>query len=167
MIDNINYWLGDAMVILLVAVAAMGILLAVSCLKKLKKNSGEAFIYFTLSVFLWTLHWIWAVYPPPSSILFHAPLDFWEWLVYLFAPALVLVFLIHAAYWYAISGGWPALIRIFLGLSLACLLYMLGQNWPIYIKGALPILWVYFLWRLEFSVSMKRKHLMIVSRRLI
>ncbi len=167
MINNIYYWSGDAMVILLVAVAAIGIILTVTSLKKLRKKSGESFVYFTLSSFLWALHWIWVAYPPPSSILFHSQPGFWEWLVYLFSPALVLVFLTHAAYWYATSGGWPALIRIFLGLTLACLLYMLGQNWPMYLKGALPVIWVYFLWRVEFSMRIKRQLLMLVSKRLL
>ncbi len=167
MTHNIDYWLGDTMVIVLIAVAAMGIMATVTFFKKFKKNSGEAMVYFTLSAFLWALHCIWISYAPPESILFHSSLGFWQWLVYLFSPAIVIVFLAHAAYWYARSGGWPALIRIFLGLTLACLLYMLGQDWPIHVKGALSLLWVIFMWRLEFPPKPKRPPFIFVTRRLL
>jgi len=167
MTHNIDYWLGDTMVIVLVAVAAMGIITGISFFRNLKKNTVEALIYFTLSAFLWALHLIWISYAPPSSMLFSTSLDFWQWLVFLFSPALIIVFLVYSMYWYARSGGWPAIIRIFFGVTLAYLLYMLGQNWPEQVKGVLSLLWVFFLWRVEFPAKPKRPAFFFVTRRLL
>jgi hypothetical protein len=167
MMHTIDYWLGDTMVIVLVAVAAMGISTAIAFLKGIKKQTTEALIYFTLSAFLWTLHMIWIFYAPPESILFHHVPDFWQWLVFMFSPALIIVFLIHAAYWYAKSGGWPALIRTFCAVTLAGLLFMFGQDWSISLKGALTMIWVVFLWRVEFPRKHKRPAFIFVTRRLL
>ncbi len=167
MTHNIDYWLGDTMVMVLVAVATMGIMTGISFFKSLKKNSVEALINFTLSAFLWSLHFIWIAYAPPSSILFSASPNFWQWLVFLFSPALVIVFLAYAMYWYAKSGGRPALIRMFFGVTLACLLYMLGQNWPEPVQGVLSLLWIFFLWKVEFPAKPKRPALIFVTRKLL
>lgn len=167
MTHNIDYWLGDSMVIVLVAVAAMGILTGISFFRSLKKKSLEAMIYFTLSTFLWALHWIWMSFAPPESILFNHSVGFWQWLVYLFSPALIIVFLVYSMYWYAKSGGWPAMVRIFFGVTLACLLYMLGHNWSDALKGILSLIWVFFLWRVEFPSKPKRPAFLYVTRRLL
>ena len=167
MTHNMEYWLRDPMVMVIIVAAAMGIIATVAFFKRFKKNSGEAMVYFTLAAFLWALHFIWISYAPPESILFHSSIGFWQWLVYLLSPALVIVFLSHAAYWFAKSGGWPALIRIFLGLTLVCLLYMLGQDWPIHLKGTLTLLWAFFMWRVEFPSKPKRAPFIFVTRRLL
>ncbi len=167
MTQNIGYWLQDTMTTVLITIAALGIIVTVSFFKNIKKKPAEAMVYFTLSVFLWALHGIWISYAPPESILFHSSIGFWQWLVYLLAPALVLAFLIHAAYWYAKFGSWPALVRIFLGLTLICLLYMLGEAWPIHLKGTLTMLWVFFMWRLEFPPKTKRTPVIYVAKRVI
>jgi hypothetical protein len=167
MTQTIGYWLGDTMAIVLIAVAALGIMATITSFKRLKKNSGEAMVFFTLSAFLWALHCIWISYAPPESILFHASIGFWQWLVFLLAPALALVFLIHAAYWYAKFGSRPALIRIFLGLTLVCLLFMLGQDWSMHLKGTLTLFWIFFMWRVEFPPKPKRAPFIFVTRRLL
>ncbi len=167
MTHNIDYWLGDAMVMLLVALAVVGIMTGISFFRNLKKKSVEALINFTLSAFFWSLHFIWIFYAPPTSILFSASPNFWQWLVFLFSPALVIVFLVYAMYWYAKSGGWPALIRIFFGVTLGYLLYMLGQNWSEPFKGILTLLWVFFLWQVEFPAKPKRPTFAFVTRRLL
>ena len=165
MTQTIGYWLGDTMTIVLIILAALGIITSVSFFKNFKKKPGEAMVYFTLSVFLWALHSIWISYAPPESILFHSSIGFWQWLAYMISPALVMVFLINAAYLYAKIGSWPALVRIFFGLTLVCLLHMLGQNWSVYFKGALTLLWVIFMWRLEFPSKRKRTPFIYVARR--
>ncbi|MGH8014655.1 MAG: hypothetical protein ACREBV_00505 [Candidatus Zixiibacteriota bacterium] len=164
---NIDYWLGDTMVLVLIAVAVVGISTSLACLRNLKKSNFDALIYFTLSTFFWALHMIWINYAPPESILFNTTLSLWQWLVYLFSPALIVVFLLHAAYWYAKTGGWPALVRVFCAVTLGCLLYMIGQNWTMEIKGFLALLWVFFLWRVEFPRKAKRPAFIFVTRRLL
>jgi len=167
MTQNIDYWLGDTMVDVLITVAALGTICSVAFFKGLKKNTVETLIYFTLSAFLWALHFIWISFAPPESILFHASINFWQWLVYLFSPALVIVFLVYSMYWYAKSGCWQALVRIFFGVTLACLLYMVGAHWPEAVKGILSLMWVFFLWRVEFPSKPKRPAFVFVTRRLL
>lgn len=167
MTHNIDYWLHDTMVIVLIVVAAMGIMTGISFFKRFKKNSLEAMIYFTLSTFLWTLHWIWISFAPPESILFNHSIGFWQWLVYLFSPALVIVFLVYSMYWYAKSGGWPATVRIFFAVTLAFLIFMVGQGWSEPLKGSLSLIWVFFLWRVEFPSKPKRPAFIFVNRRLL
>jgi hypothetical protein len=167
MTHTIDYWLGDTMVMVLVAVGALGISTALGFFRNLKKKKTESFLFFTLSAFLWVLHLIWIFYAPPESILFHNVPDFWQWLVYMFSPALVTVFLVHAAYWYAKTGGWPALVRIFCGVTLAWILYMLGQDWSISFKAVISIVWIFFLWKVEFPRKPRRASFIYVTRRLL
>ena len=170
MMNNFDYWLGDTMVLVLIAVAVMGISTALAMFRKLKMkdNKPEALIFFTLSSFFWALHLIWINFAPPESILFNMSVGFWHWLVFLFSPALIIVFLIHAAYWYAKTGGWPALVRVFCGVTLACILYMLGESWSTSLKGTVAMLWTFFLWRIEFpSNRRKRPAFIYVTRRLL
>ena len=168
MTQNIEYWLGDTMVIVLITLATLGLMAAIASLKSFKKNSVESIIYFTLSAFFWTLHLIWIIYAPPESILFCCvSIDIWYWLVYLFSPALAIVFIIYSMYWFAKSGGWPALLRIFFGVTLPCFLYMVGQDWSIVIKGMLSVTWFYFLLRVEFPPKPKKPQFFFVTRRLL
>lgn len=168
MTENIGYWLGDTMVIVLISMAALGLITGIASLKSFKKNSVEALAYFTLSAFFWALHLVWVFYAPPDSILFCCiTINFWNWLVFLFTPALVIVFVLDSMYWFVKSGGWPALIRLFFGVTLPCLVYMVGQEWSVVIKGSLSVLWVYFLFRVEFPPKPKKPAFVFVTRRLL
>ena len=152
------------MVIVLITMAAMGLLTGIASLRSFKKNAVESLVYFTLSAFFWALHLIWVFYPPPESILYCCvSINFWSWIVFLFSPALAIVFLINSMYWFAKDGGWPALMRLFFAVTLPCFLYMVGQEWSIVVKGFFGLVWTYFLIRVEFPPKPKKPAFVLIS----
>ena len=44
-------------------------------------------------------------------------------------------------------------VKVFFGLTLLCYLYMVGQSWPIDVKGILTIIWLTMLFKTELSVA--------------
>lgn len=168
MTQNIEYWLGDTMVLVLIAMAALGTITAIAAFLNAKKNSIESAIYFTLSAFFWALHLIWVFYAPPESILFCCiKINFWNWSVYLLSPALMIVFLIRSMYWFAKEGGWQALIRLFFAVTLPYFLFMVGSEWSIVIRGFFGLVWTYFLLRVEFPPKQKKPSFVFAARKLL
>jgi len=168
MYEQIDYWLGDMMVMILIMLAVLGMFMAVGALRAFRTNLTAAFIYATLSLFCWTLHFVWLVNAPDESILFYlVDMSAARWLVFIFAPALVILFLTSGAYWYAKEGMVEALPRLFFGLTLLLLLYMLGVDWPLEFRGLLSFFWAAFLLATEFPYSDKKPIFVYQVRRLL
>jgi len=168
MSEQINYWLGDIMVVILMILAALGMFMAVGAVRTFRTNLTATFIYGTLSLFFWTLHFVWLANAPDESILYYfVDMSAATWLVFIFAPALVAVFLASGAYWYAKEGMREALPRLFFGLTLLCLLYMLGVDWSVQFKGLLSFFWVTFLFATEFPYLNEKPTFVYQVRRLL
>ena len=168
MYEQIGYWLGDMMVMILIMLAVLGMFMTVGALRTFRTNLTAAFIYATLSLFCWTLHFVWLVNTPDGSILYYfADMSAAKWLVFIFAPALVILFLTSGAYWYAKEGLVEALPRLFFGLTLLLLLYMLGVDWPLEFRGLLSFFWAAFLLATEFPYSDNKPIFVYQVRRLL
>ena len=168
MYEQIGYWLGDMMVMILIMLAVLGMFMTVGALRTFRTNLTAAFIYATLSLFCWTLHFVWLVNTPDGSILYYfADMSAAKWLVFIFAPALVILFLTSGAYWYAKEGMVEALPRLFFGLTLLLLLYMLGVDWPLELRGLLSFFWAAFLFATEFPYLDKKPTFVYQVRRLL
>ncbi|MCH8027051.1 MAG: hypothetical protein IID63_02895, partial [candidate division Zixibacteria bacterium] len=148
--------------------AVLGMFMTVGALRTFRTNLTAAFIYATLSLFCWTLHFVWLVNTPDGSILYYfADMSAAKWLVFIFAPALVILFLTSGAYWYAKEGMVEALPRLFFGLTLLLLLYMLGVDWPLEFRGLLSFFWAAFLFATEFPYLDKKPTFVYQVRRLL
>ena len=168
MYEQISYWLGDMMVMILIMLAVLGMFMTVGALRTFRTNLTAAFIYATLSLFCWTLHFVWLVNAPDGSILYYfTDMSAARWLVFIFAPALVILFLTSGAYWYAKEGLVEALPRLFFGLTLLLLLYMLGIDWPLELRGLLSLFWAAFLFASEFPYSDKKPTFVYQVRRML
>ncbi len=94
MYEQIDYWLGDTMVLILIFLAALGMLMAVSAVRTFRTNLTATFINGTLSLFLWTVHFVWLANAPQESILYYCvEMNAAKWLVFILAPAMIAVFL--------------------------------------------------------------------------
>jgi len=168
MYEQIDYWLGDIMVMILIILAVLGMFMTVGALRAFRTNLTAVFIYGTLSLFFWTLHFVWLANAPDDSILYYyANMSAAKWLVFIFAPALVILFLTSGAYWYAKVGMAEALPRLFFGLTLLCLLYMLGVDWPLEYRGLLSFFWAAFLLATEFPYLNEKPTFVYQVRRLL
>jgi len=168
MYEQIGYWLGDIMVMILIILAVLGLFMMVGALRSFRTNLTAAFIYGTFSLFFWTLHFVWLANAPDDSILYYfANMSAAKWLVFIFAPALVALFLTSGAYWYAKEGMLEALPRLFFGLTLLCLLYMLGVDWPLEFRGLLSFTWAVLLLATEFPYLDKKPNFVYQVRRLL
>jgi len=168
MYEQIGYWLGDIMVMILIILAVLGMFMAVGALRAFRTNFTATFIYGTLSLFFWTVHFVWLANVPDVSILYYCvDMSAAKWLVFIFAPALVALFLTSGAYWYAKEGMGEALPRLFFGLTLLCLLYMLGVDWPLEFRGLLTFFWATFLLATEFPYSNEKPTFVYQVRRLL
>ncbi len=168
MYEQIYYWLGDIMVVILMILAALGMFMAVGAVRTFRTNLTATFIYGTLSLFFWTLHFVWLANVSDESILYYCvDMSAAKWLVFIFAPALVALFLTSGAYWYAKEGMGEALPRLFFGLTLLCLLYMLGVDWSVQFKGLLSFFWGTFLFATEFPYLNEKPTFVYQVRRLL
>ena len=168
MYEQIGYWLGDIMVMILIMLAVLGMYMTVGALRAFRTNLTAAFIYGTLSLFFWTLHFVWLANASDESILYYCvDMCAAKWLVFIFAPALVTLFLTSGAYWYAKEGLVEALPRLFFGLTLLLLLYMLGVDWPLEFRGLLSFFWAAFLFATEFPYLEEKPTFVYQVRRLL
>lgn len=168
MTQNIEFWMEDTMVLVLVAMAVLGLISAIASFRNFKKNSFVSVIYFTLSMFFWGLHLIWIFYIPPESILYCCiSLNFWNWAVFILAPALITVFLLDGMYWFAKEGGKPALFRFFFAVTLTYFLYFIGQDWSLSTRAFFSLVWLFFLVEVEFPQKPKQYATFHLPRRIL
>ena len=168
MYEQIDYWLGDTMVMILMILAVLGMFMAIGALKNFRENLTATFTYGTLSLFFWTVHFVWLANAPQDSILYYATdMGAAKWLVFIFAPALVAVFLTSGAYWYAKKGTKESLPRMFFGLTLLLLLFMIGVDWTVEIRGLLTFFWCTFLLATEFPYIDEKPTLVYQVRRML
>lgn len=80
-------------------------------------------------------------------------LDSWAWLVSLLAPALVALFLGRGLFNFARYEGHEGLVKLFFGLSLFCLVFMLGSHWPMDVRAILTVTWVAVLFKVELAIA--------------
>ncbi|MCH9024920.1 MAG: hypothetical protein IH931_06260, partial [candidate division Zixibacteria bacterium] len=153
---------------ILIILAVLGLFMMVGALRAFRTNLPASFIYATLSLFFWTVHFVWLANVPDASILYYyTNMSAAKWLVFIFAPALVALFLTSGAYWYAKEGVLEALPRLFFGLTLLCLLYMLGVDWPLEFRGLLSFFWAAFLMATEFPYLDEKPTFVYQVRRLL
>ncbi len=121
-------------------------------LRELKSLRLEGVFYLTLAGFFAAVH-IYYFYnlPVDSPVAYWlSQMNFWDWSVEFFAPAVIILFLVLGLISFGFSRYRAGLIKIFFGLTLVCYLFMVGDAWPVDVKGIIALVWS-FLW---FSVEL-------------
>ena len=150
--SQIEILLTDGSTLLLMGLAAATMFFAMAGLRELKNHCMEGLLYLTLALFFMCAHLLFFYNIPSDSLLAsYAHLDFWRWLAVVLAPALIGLFIAVGLYRFICAEQTQALVGIFFGLTLLCLLYMLGSSWPADARGILVLIWSLFWIQTEVS----------------
>ncbi len=124
-------------------------------IRELQVKRLDGFLYLALSLFFFVAHFLYLFnLPDKTPIGSSENLDmFWQWLVSVFAPALIALYLVVGIYNFILAHVKLGLVKMFFGLSLICFLYLLGQNWAVDIKGILTVLWCLVWFDVEFQTA--------------
>jgi hypothetical protein len=80
-------------------------------------------------------------------------LNFWQWLIAFFAPALITLYLLFGFFNMLMSKVKLGLVKIFFGLTLLCYLFMLGGNWPLDVRGIITLIWIGLWFDVELGLT--------------
>jgi hypothetical protein len=124
-------------------------------LRILRDEDLEGRLFIALSIFFFCAHLLYLVNLPPGNPLtaLASEADIWSWLVVLLAPVLITVYLPFGLHSFLQRRVRPGLVKVFFGLTLLCYLYMVGQSWPIDVKGVLTLIWCLTWLNVEFSTA--------------
>jgi hypothetical protein len=136
----------------LVAAALFFIMVGI---RDLSFNHHDGYLYVVLGLFFMGCHFFLLLNLPAFQGTDAGTVQnlslVWHWLVTIFAPALIGLFLLIGLYNFVITQVKIGLTKIFFGLSLTTFLFWLGQSWAIDVKGVLTLLWT-IVW---FDVEMQ------------
>lgn len=143
----------DTSFILLVGLLVGSIFFIITALRSLREDHMEGTLYGAVAIFFATAHIYYLLnIPHDSSAAFVIPmLNLWSWLVMLFAPALVILFLLYTLINWMMARSKAGMFSLFFGTTLAGLLFWLGTQWPLDVRGVLTATWAFFF----FSVQLE------------
>ena len=100
----------------------LGVFFVVLGVREIREDRPEGFLYLTVALFLTIAHAVLLdnLVSANSSLAAVDNLTVWLWLVALFAPALVGIFLLRALFNFAVSQGRDGLVKLFFGMTLIC-----------------------------------------------
>jgi hypothetical protein len=124
-------------------------------LKILQDEDLGGMLFIAFSIFFFCAHLLYLFNLPPGNPLtaIASEVNFWSWLVVLLAPVLIALYLLFGLHSFLKSRVRPGLVKVFFGLTLLCYLYMIGQSWPIDVKGVLTLIWCLTWFNVEFSTA--------------
>lgn len=140
--DVLNIFSQGSYLILLGTVTA-AVFFAMTALHELQSRHLDGLVYLVLAVFFVAAHFIYLSELPAKTmaLLTDQPMSVWLWLSLFFAPALICLFILFGVFRLMFSSTQAGLVKIFMGLTLLCYLYMLGPDWPVDVKGILTLVY--------------------------
>lgn len=133
----------SAPLLYLSATIAAALFFLMTGLRELNRTRREALLYVSLGVLFFAGHFYYLT-GLPATTEFGSTSNLglvWQWLTYIFAPALIALYLLIGLYNFAVTQVKLGLVKIFFGLSLSAFLYWLGQDWAVDVKGILTLIW--------------------------
>lgn len=124
-------------------------------IRELKEICLEGLLYLTTAFFFLAAHFLYLFNLPHTGELayFLAHLNFWVWVVLIFAPALIVMFIILGLVSFIFENYRGGMTKIFFGLSLLCYIYMLGTTWPVDLKAIVTIVFTYIWFQIELETA--------------
>jgi hypothetical protein len=133
----------------------LGLLFVLLGLRELQEDRPEGYLYLMIAIFMAVAHAVlldnFISSTPALTVL--GPVNIWLWLVFLFAPALIALFVLRSLVNFALYQGRDGLFKLFFGLTLLCFVFMLGDQWPIDVRGTLIIIWIAFFFKTEMAIA--------------
>ncbi len=142
-----NGLLADWSFLLLCGMVTAALFFLMVGLRELRSLRLEGFLYLMLAIFFGSCHLYYLFNLPidAPSAFWLSKISFWDWCVQIFAPALIVLFLLLGIVNFGFSRFKAGLIKIFFGLTLVCYLFMVGIAWPTDVKGVMAVVWS-FIW---------------------
>lgn len=134
MVSELNSIFLDFTVVLLWALLAGGLFFMMAGFRELKSSPSQGSLLMTLACFFVLGHFlVIATLADGTQTLSGV----WDWLASMLAPALIALFLASGVINLVRLQVHQGLVKTFFGLTLVCYLYMLGQYWPMDVRGIL------------------------------
>lgn len=112
-------------------------------IRDIKFGHYDGLVYIALSLFFVGAHVVFLFTGKADNTLFSfaSRLDFVSWFVLLFAPALVILYLIFGLYSFIRNNLFEGFARVFFGTTLIGFLYIIGLDWDVSLKAFLTMLY--------------------------
>ncbi len=145
----------DSSFMLLVGLLVGSIFFIITALRSLREDHMEGSLYGAVGLFFAAAHVYYLLnIPPDSQAAFVIPvLNLWSWLVLLFAPALVALFLLYTLINWIMARSKAGFFSLFFGLTLACLIFLIGKEWALDIRGILVATWAFFFFAVQLETA--------------
>lgn len=151
----LEYIFAGSSSLILPGLIAAALFFAMAGLREIKENCLEGFLYLALSLFFSLAHFFLLSNTTSASFISQAVAKpgFWDWLVSLLAPALIVLYLGFGLLNILAARFREALVKTFFGLTLACYLYLIGSHWPVDVRGILTLIWCGTWFDLELKTA--------------
>ncbi len=112
-------------------------------IRDIKLGHYDGLIYLALSLFFIGAHVVFLFAGRADNTLFSfaSRLNFLSWFVLLFAPALVILYLVFGLYNFIRMNLFDGFARVFFGTTLIGFLYFIGLDWAVSLKAFLTLLY--------------------------
>jgi hypothetical protein len=153
--QTISQILAEGSVAQLSGLVGLAIFFLIIGVREIKHEHPQGFFFLTLALFFVVGHFYQLSSLPDNvlALVYGENLGVWAWLVAVFAPALIALFIVRGLIGFAFSQGRAGMVRLFFGLTLICFIYMLGADWAVDVKGILTVVWLTVLFRLELDTA--------------
>jgi hypothetical protein len=127
----------------LTGLLAAGLFFARMAISEIKSDHFDGLAYIPLALFFIGIHIVFLFVGKPQNTLFSfaSRLDLISWFVLLFAPALVVLYLLFGLYDFIRMNVQNGLVRLFFGMTLVAFLYLIVPGWPMLFKALLTMLY--------------------------
>ena len=148
---------GQASTYLLSGLVAAALFFIMAGVRELSHDHHEGYLFVVLGLFFMGAHFFLLMNLPAFQGADAGSVQnlslVWQWLVMIFAPALIGLFILIGLYNFVITQAKIGLTKIFFGISLTTFLYWLGQSWAIDVKGVLTLLWTIVWFDVELETA--------------
>ncbi|RKX27251.1 MAG: hypothetical protein DRP46_10085 [Candidatus Zixiibacteriota bacterium] len=145
--------LGGKVCYYLAGLIAAALFFAMTGIKELKIKRFEGIIYLALSVFFIFAHVLFFISSGAEYqiLSYISHLSITGWMVALFAPALIFLYLLFGLFNCVSLRISEGIIKIFIGVAMMTILYSLGVGWPDLIKIPLILISLIVWFGIELS----------------
>lgn len=140
---------------ILCGLIAASLFFLITGIKELKQHCFEGSLYIIIAFFLLAVHILYIFNLPlesPVSFIL-SDINIWSWAVLIFAPALIILFIIVGLLNFLFANFRMGILKIFFGLTLLFYLYIAGANWAVDIKGIITFVWCLIWFEVELRTA--------------
>jgi len=150
--EQISQIFADGSYFQLTALLVGALFFTMAGIREMRDESIYGYLFAAIGIFFLVIHGVLILNLAPSgSPVTH--LNFLEWLIAFFAPALITVYLVFGFFNMLMSRVRTGMVKIFFGLTLLCYLFMLGSSWPLDARGIIVLIWSGLWFDVELGIT--------------